>query len=77
MSHLEHLLLDLDLSLERVDLLLAQRPPVGRRPPPTRRRRRRGGRHSRRPLLELVLQDLLLDVALGKQLRLERIQHVK
>ena len=75
MSHLEHLLLDLDLSLERVDLLLAQRPPVGRRPPPTRRRRRRRG--SRRPLLELVLQDLLLDVALGKQLRLERIQHVK
>ena len=55
MSHLEHLLLDLDLSLERVDLLLAQRPPVGRRPPPTRRRRRRGGRS---PLLKLVLQDL-------------------
>ena len=74
LGHLEHLLLDLDLSLERVDLLLAQRPPVGRRPPPTRRRRRRGSRRgSRRPLLELVLQDLLLDVALGKQLRLERI----
>ena len=53
-----------------MDLLLAQRPPVGGRPPPPHRRRSRG---SRRPVLELVLQDLLLDVALGKQLRLEGI----
>ena len=66
MFYLEHLLLDLDLALERVDLLLPQRPPVGRRPPPPHRRDDR-----RRPLLELVLEDLLLKAALrGEQLRL-------
>ena len=69
LSYLEHLLLDLDLSLERVDLLLPQRPPVGRRPPPPHRRY-----HRRRPLLELVLEDLLLEVALREQFRLRVIR---
>ena len=70
LSYLEHLLLDLNLSLERVDLLLPQRPPVGRRPPPPHRRRYR----RRRPLLELVLEDLLLEVALREQFRLRVIR---